>query len=116
MAYATREVLDAMIADSGIDAQELAVDGGAALNDWMLEFLAGIVDLPVRRPELVETTALGAAGLAGIQVGVWRDASHFMESRAQPTRFQPAMSDDERRRLLDGWTRAVRAVRSFAEG
>lgn len=116
MAYATREVLEAMIADSGIDARELAVDGGAALNDWMLEFLAGIVDLPVRRPAMVETTALGAAGLAGIATGVWRDAEHFLESREEPTLFQPSMSDDDRERLVAGWTRAVEAVRTFGSG
>ncbi|HUF12033.1 MAG TPA: glycerol kinase GlpK [Longimicrobiales bacterium] len=114
MAYATSEVLDAMVADSGIDARELRVDGGAAMNDWMLEFLAGIVDCTVRRPALVETTALGAAGLAGLAAGVWRDADHFLESRAEPTIFQSTMSVDERRSLMDGWRRAVRAVQSFA--
>jgi glycerol kinase len=114
MAYGTREVLDSMVADSGIDATELRVDGGAALNDWLMEFLAGIVSLPVRRPALVETTALGAAGLAGLAAGVWRDADHFLESREKPTMFEPRMSDDERRALMDGWHRAVAAVQTFA--
>ncbi len=114
MAYGTSEVLDAMVADSGIHAKELRVDGGAALNDWMMEFLAGIVNLPVRRPALVETTALGAAGLAGLAAGVWRDAEHFLESREAPSVFQPHMSKDERVSLLDGWRRAVSAVQAFA--
>ena len=114
MAYGTREVLDSMVADSGIRATELRVDGGAALNDWMMEFLAGIVNLPVRRPALVETTALGAAGLAGLAAGVWRDAEHFLESREKPTMFEPKMSDDERRALMDGWHRAVAAVQAYA--
>jgi len=114
MAYGTCEVLDAMVADSGIEARELRVDGGAALNDWMMEFLAGIVNLPVRRPALVETTALGAAGLAGLAAGVWRDADHFLESRAAPSVFRPRMSDDQRRALMNGWHRAVAAVQSYA--
>jgi len=116
MAYGTCEVLSAMIADSGIQARELAVDGGASLNDWMVRFLAGIVGLPVRRPALVETTALGAAGLAGIAAGVWRDADHFLESRGEPSVFEPDMTRQERERLMDGWHRAVRAVRSYAAG
>ena len=114
MAYGTREVLDAMVADAGIAATELRVDGGAALNDWMMQFLAGIVGLPVRRPALVETTALGAAGLAGIAAGVWRDAAHFLESREKPAIFQPAMSHADRDALMDGWHRAVAAVQAFA--
>ncbi|HUF13626.1 MAG TPA: glycerol kinase GlpK [Longimicrobiales bacterium] len=114
MAYGTCEVLYAMVADSGIDAQELRVDGGAAMNDWMLEFLAGIVDRPVRRPALVETTALGAAGLAGLAAGVWRDADEFLESREAPTMFRSSMDVDERRELMDGWRSAVAAVKLFA--
>ena len=114
MAYATSEVLRAMEADSGIEAKELRVDGGAALNDWMMEFLAGLVDLPVRRPALVETTALGSAGLAGLAVGVWNDAEHFLESRGEPTMFHSKMNDQEREQLMAGWTRAVHAVQTFS--
>ncbi|HEX6588380.1 MAG TPA: glycerol kinase GlpK [Longimicrobiales bacterium] len=114
MAYGTCEVLSAMEADSGIDATELRVDGGAAMNDWMMHFLAGIVDLPVRRPALVETTALGAAGLAGLASGVWRDVDHFLESREKPAVFESTMKAEERRSLMDGWHRAVAAVQAFA--
>src|SRR5690606_17280565 len=71
MAYATRDVVDAMEADSGVAARELAVDGGVAQNDWLMQFLADVLGVPVRRPDVVETTALGAAGLAGLALGVW---------------------------------------------
>ena len=114
MAYGTYEVLASMEADSGIDATELRVDGGAAMNDWMMEFLAGIVNLPVRRPALVETTALGAAGLAGLASGVWRDVEHFLASRDEPAVFRPKMTEVERKTLMNGWHRAVAAVQAFA--
>ena len=78
MAFGTAEVLDAMEADSGVDTAELRVDGGAALNDWLMGFQADLAGVPVRRPALVETTALGAAGLAGISTGVWATAEDFL--------------------------------------
>jgi uncharacterized protein YfiM (DUF2279 family) len=68
---------------------ELGVDGGASLNDWLMQFQADVIGLPVRRPAMVETTALGAAGLAGIATGVWRDAEHFLGERPEPTVFEP---------------------------
>ena len=78
MAYGTAEVLAAMEADSGVETTELRVDGGAALNDWLMQLQADVLDIPVRRPALVETTALGAAGLAGIATGVWQSAADFL--------------------------------------
>ncbi|CAN5744757.1 glycerol kinase GlpK [soil metagenome] len=114
MAYATHDVLRAMEEDSGIIATELAVDGGASLNDWLMQFQADIVGLDVRRPAMVETTALGAAGLAGIATGVWRDAAQFMEEREPPTTFAPGMDDASRDELLDGWKRAVGAALQWA--
>ena len=107
MAYSTRDVLLAMERDSGVEAKELAVDGGAAANDWMMQFQADIAGVPVRRPANLETTALGAAGLAGLATGVWADADAFRGSRPDPDSFQPGMSDDERERLIAGWDRAV---------
>ena len=80
MAYSSHDVLVAMAADSGIATTELRVDGGATTNDWLMRFQAGILGIPVRRPEMVETTALGAAGLAGIHAGVWEDAPAFLEA------------------------------------
>ncbi|HUP52549.1 MAG TPA: glycerol kinase GlpK [Longimicrobiales bacterium] len=114
MAYGTSEVLTAMEADSGVAAQELRVDGGAALNDWLMRFQAGIVGLPVRRPALVETTALGAAGLAGIAEGVWKSASDFLAAQGDADYFEPGMSAEEARKLKDGWSRAVRATTRWA--
>jgi glycerol kinase len=114
MAYATHDVLRAMESDSGIPASELGVDGGASRNDWLMQFQADIIGLPVRRPALVETTALGAAGLAGIATGVWRDADHFLGERAPPHRFAPAMEAADRRQLLAGWERAVSTALHWA--
>jgi glycerol kinase len=114
MAYGTAEVLTAMEADSGVTATELRVDGGAALNDWLMEFQAGVVGVPVRRPALVETTALGAAGLAGIATGVWDGSDDFMASQGEPRRFAPSMAPSEAARLRAGWSRAVRAAVRWA--
>ena len=114
MAYGTRDVLEAMIADSGVEATELAVDGGASLNDWLMQFQADLIGLPVRRPVIVETTALGAAGLAGIAAGVWKDADDFMAARDEPTRFEPRLHAADRDRIHAGWLRAVRTALAWA--
>lgn len=114
MAYATSDVLTAMISDSGLSAHELAVDGGATANDWLMQFQADILDLPILRPKLVECTAFGAAGLAGIAVGIWKDSNEFLAVREEPQRFDPSMSKDERERLVDGWRRAVHATIQWA--
>jgi glycerol kinase len=116
MAYGTHDVLKAMTTDSGVDARELAVDGGACQNDWLMQFQADILSLPVRRPANIESTAFGAAGLAGIGVGIWKDSTHFLESRAEARLFQPTMPEAERAGLLRGWERAVRAALSWANG
>lgn len=115
MAYGTTEVLEAMEADSGVKTLELRVDGGAAMNDWLMRFQADVIDTPVRRPPNVETTALGAAGLAGIQVGVWESAEHFLSSQEGATRFEPSMSAEERQRRLSAWHRGVRAAIGLAQ-
>ena len=115
MAYSVRGVLRAMVADSGVHADELAVDGGASANDWLMQFQADILNVPVSRPQMIETTSLGAAGLAGIQAGVWRDADEFLHARLEPTRFSPRMQDAERDRLVRGWNRAVRAALAWAD-
>ena len=100
--------------DSGVAARELRVDGGATANAWMMQLQAGVVGLPVRRPALIETTALGAAGLAGLATGVWESSDYFLDSQGDPTTFSPGMTDDERRRLLAGWNRAVEAAVTWA--
>jgi glycerol kinase len=114
MAYATRDVLEAMVADSGVEAKELGVDGGAAQNDWLMQFQADMLGVGVRRPQMVETTALGAAGLAGLGLGVWPDADAFLSARPEPTRFAPRMQAEERDALMRGWQRAVNAARAWA--
>jgi glycerol kinase len=114
MAYATHDVLNAMTSDSGMKPSELAVDGGAVANDWLMQFQADVLDIPIVRPKLVECTAFGAAGLAGIAVGIWQDATEFLAVREEPARFDPTMSAEERERLLGGWRRAVHAAIEWA--
>jgi glycerol kinase len=110
MAYGTHEVLRAMEADSGVSTSELRVDGGAALNDWLMQFQSDVLDLPVRRPAMVETTALGAAGLAGLATGVWASATDFLAAQPAPTRFAPDMPAGTRAGLLAQWHSAVDSV------
>jgi len=114
MAYATEEVLRAMEKDSGVAARELRVDGGAALNDWLMQFQADVLDLQVRRPAMVETTALGAAGLAGIARGVWTSGEEFLASQGAGDHFRPAMDERLRADLLAEWARAVRTAVAWA--
>ena len=107
MAYGTRDVLGAMERDAGVGAAALNVDGGAARNDWLLEFMAGILGVQVRRPAMVETTALGAAGLAGLSAGVWRSPDDFSAAFAVGNTFAPGIGVVERDELIAGWRRAV---------
>jgi glycerol kinase len=89
------------------------VDGGAAANDWMMQFQADVLGIPVERPDMVETTALGAAGLAGLATGVWRSPGEFLAGR-RFTRFEPRMEGGERRRRKTDWDRAVAAALAWA--
>jgi glycerol kinase len=114
MAYGTADVLAAMEADSGVETTELRVDGGAALNDWLMGFQADLIDIPVRRPALVETTALGAAGLAGIHTEIWASADDFLASQGEAVRFEPSTSPEHRQSLDRAWQRAVRAAIGWA--
>jgi len=114
MAYSTADVIKAMERDSGLGATELRVDGGAALNDWLMDFQAGVLNVTVRRPGLVETTALGAGGLAGLATGVWNSGQEFMSALGRGSVFEPAISADERVSLLRGWRRALHAATSWS--
>jgi len=114
MAYGTAEVLEAMEADSGVRAEELRVDGGVARNDWLMQFQADIVGVPVRRPANVETTALGAAGLAGLRSGVWASADDFLAAQSEGDSFRPGAPAATRSRLMSGWSRAVRTAVAWA--
>ena len=115
MAYQTRDVLDAMQRDAGITLGSLKVDGGAAANDALLQFQADLLGVPVRRPVVAETTALGAAYLAGLAVGYWKDTADVASNWALDREFTPAMAPAERDRLYRGWQKAVARSRDFAE-
>jgi glycerol kinase len=116
MAYSTYDVAHAMEADSGVALRELRVDGGAAANDWMMQFQADLLGVPVRRPAMLETTAFGAAGLAGLARGVWRSPEDFLSARTDDTLFEPGSDGIARADLLAGWHRAVAAARSWTGG
>jgi glycerol kinase len=90
IAFSSGDLLEAMVAEGGVEVPTLRVDGGAAANDWMMQFQADILDIPVERPDMIETTALGAAGLAGIALGLWRTPSEFLAGR-RFARFEPSM-------------------------
>ncbi len=112
LAYQTRDVIDAMNADSGIPITELAVDGGAAANDFLMQFQADILGVPVNRPAGLETTATGAAFLAGLGSGFWKSPESLAAARRTERVFHPRMPATERERLYAGWLEAVRRVRS----
>jgi glycerol kinase len=112
MAFQTVDVLDAMRRDSGLAIDSLRVDGGAARNDAMLQFQADLLGARVLRPRVTETTALGAAYLAGLGVSIWASESDVAAAWAVEREFTPSMTDAERRRRLDGWRAAVARTRS----
>tara|TARA_Y100000782_G_C10051389_1_gene209630 strand:- start:192 stop:605 length:414 start_codon:yes stop_codon:yes gene_type:complete len=114
MAYGTMDVLQMMEEEAALETQELRVDGGAALNDWLIQFQADVLGIRLRRPEIVETTALGAAGLAGLATGVWSDADDFLSVQGSGTQYEPRMSETDRSALKTEWDRAVRAAIQWA--
>ncbi len=114
IAYQTRDVLDAMQADAGLTLPALRVDGGAVVNDFLMQFQADILGVPVQRPAVTETTALGAAYLAGLAVGYWSSQEEIAQQWRVEKTFDPHMSDDERQSLYGGWQRAVERSRGWA--
>lgn len=106
-AYQTRDVLDAMVQDSGIAVRELRCDGGMVVNELLMQFQADILDIPVVRPQVVETTALGAAYAAGLATGVWASTDDLVRNWAIDRRWTPQMSGTDRTRLYAGWRKAV---------
>ena len=112
MAFQTRDVLDAMQRDSGVALAQLKVDGGAAVNNGLMQFQADLLGVPVRRPVVAETTALGAAYLAGLAVGYWADQQDVARNWALDREFTPAMAEPDRERLYARWKKAV--TRSLA--
>ena len=113
--YQSYELLEAMADDVGEDIEMLRIDGGMANNDWLAQYLADITRTPVARPALLETTALGAARLAGLQAGVFDDLNALQEAWIADQTFDPSMSDSQRRTLLSTWQRAVSAAIAFSE-
>ena len=113
MAYGTAEMAGVMARRGRVKFDTLRVDGGASANNFLLQFQADVLGIPVERPDMIETTALGAAGLAGIAGGVWGDLNEFMGTR-QFTRFEPAMPREAAGELMEGWQRAVRSALSWA--
>jgi glycerol kinase len=113
MAYSTADVV-AMVRDQGVALDRLRVDGGATSNDWLMQFQADVLQVTVERPAMVETTALGAAGLAGLAAGVWATPEEFLASR-DFTRFEPHRSAREVAAGYANWQRAVRATLAWAE-
>jgi len=112
VSYQTRDLFEAMAADGAMSPEALRVDGGMIGNDWAMQFLADILDLPVERPTTAETTSLGAAMLAGMQVGLMKGPLVLAQRWRAKSRFEPRMGDAERARRYDGWRDAVRRTRS----
>lgn len=115
MAYQTNDLIHAMVEDLGEPLVALKVDGGAAANNFLMEFQADILDCQVMRPKCIETTSLGAAYLAGLAVGYWKSKEDVLENWQIDRTFQPQMDGEKRAELLDGWSKAIGAVKGWAK-
>ncbi|MCO0599059.1 glycerol kinase GlpK [Peribacillus butanolivorans] len=113
LAYQTKDVLSAMEIDSGINLKALRVDGGVVKNDFLMGFQSGLLNVPVERPVISETTALGAAYLAGLAVGYWGSQEEISKQWAVDKTFEPDMEEAVRKDLYNGWKKAVQAARVF---
>ncbi|MBI9113043.1 glycerol kinase GlpK [Maridesulfovibrio ferrireducens] len=113
LCYQTKDVLSAMEADSGIKLEKLRVDGGAVANDLILQIQADVLGTPVERPMCIETTALGAAYLAGLAVGFWEDKNDIVKNFGVDREFAPKMEAEESGKLYEGWQKAVKATMAF---
>jgi glycerol kinase len=113
LAYQTKDVIDAMEKDSGITLETLRVDGGAAANDFLMQFQSDLLQNEVERPEVLETTALGSAYLAGLAVGFWESIDELKEVSTADTQFKPSKSKGEVDALYEGWQAAVHATQAF---
>ncbi|HEN8986008.1 TPA: glycerol kinase GlpK [Streptococcus agalactiae] len=115
IAYQVRDVIDTMQVDSGIDIQQLRVDGGAAMNNLLMQFQADILGIDIARAKNLETTALGAAFLAGLSVGYWESMDELKELNATGQFFQATMNESRKEKLYKGWRKAVKATQVFAQ-
>jgi glycerol kinase len=115
IAYQTYDVLKAMEADAGIQIKELRVDGGATVNNALMQFQSDILGCKVVRPTITETTALGAAYLAGLAVGYWKNIAEIQQQWQVEKSFEPAMDPAKRNELINGWQRAVKAAIAWSD-
>ena len=115
IAYQVTDLLTAMNADSGIDIKELRVDGGATVNNTLMQFQSDLLEVPVIRPKVTETTALGAAYLAGLAVGYWNDVDEIRNQWQVDEKFEPHMDKAKVQELTNGWKRAVKAAIAWAD-
>ncbi len=113
LAYQSTDIIKAMMLDSGIELQKLKVDGGAVKNNMLMQFQSDILNVPVERPMISETTALGAAYLAGLSVGFWKSKEELRTNYLVDATFMPNISEEDREKLLKGWKRAVKATCEF---
>jgi len=115
MAYQVKDVVDVMAQESGLHLQQLRVDGGAAANNLLMQFQADILDVPVVRPKVAETTALGAAYLAGLAVGYWSSTDEIAQLWQVDRHFEPALPASQREHLVEGWQKAVQRAKGWAK-
>ncbi|WYU53178.1 glycerol kinase GlpK [Bacillus sp. FSL K6-0047] len=113
LAYQTKDVMEAMESDSGLESKKLRADGGVVKNDFLMQFQSDLLDAPVERPTINETTALGAAYLAGLAVGVWKDKQEIADKWKVDRSFEPEMEKTERETLYGGWKTAIEATMAF---
>ena len=115
LCYQTNDVLTAMKADSGIELSSLKVDGGASANNYLMQTQADMIAAPVNRPQCVETTAMGAAYLAGLAVGYWADKEDVVQNWAIDRTFTPEITEAQRTARVNGWNRAVKCSYGWAK-
>ena len=116
MAYQTYDLMTSMAEDMGHQLNTFKVDGGACANDFLLEFQAGLMNMPLYRPECIETTSLGAAYLAGLATGYWESTDDILSNWQVDCIFYPDMDVEYREELLEGWHKAVRCTFGWAKG
>ncbi len=115
IAYQSKDVIDAMEEDAGIDIKTLRVDGGATANNFLMQFQSDILNVAVQRPKVIETTALGAAYLAGLAVGFWKSKDEIAENDKMFHVFSPSMTEENRKRLHKGWKKAIEKAKDWEE-
>ena len=115
IAYQSKDLIDAMKEDSGLDLTSLKVDGGAVANNFLMQFQSDILNIEVLRPEIIETTALGAAYLAGLATGFWKDKEEIIKKQKLNRKFLPNLSEELRSKYFKGWKKAVEKAENWEE-